>query len=398
MKGYLISHPDYARHILNQDQKMYEQTDPVSRRLQAVFGDGLVASDKDTWLIQRKAYNPHFRHKSIDQLSTMLLAEIDKALSGWKELSDTNTIFNMVEEMRKITLQAAARAFFSIDLNSERDEIFQAVEFGSRYMTQDFPFNVPSWIPIPANIRLKKADRYLKGLFERVVEKRRQKGIEHTDLASSIFQTWSGNSAMQFDDFKTFLATGFVSLTATLSWFWRLIGAHPKYFSLLGQEVERNKEKTDLKRNFIPDYPLLSRMINETLRLYPVGFSVWRKSLERDSFDDYVIPKNAWLCISIYNIHRNPKIWNRPEQFDPDRHLPEGQQSRPKHHLMPFGRGPRKCIGDHYVMLMLHLVIIRIMQKYSVDVLSEQDSGVLSAPIYTPRSVRVRIYEKSMGR
>ncbi|MCJ7757211.1 MAG: cytochrome P450 [Gillisia sp.] len=390
---YLINHPDLAKKILNKDQKDFNQEDFIGKRTRTVFGLGMVTSKGEIWESERRLLNPVFNSKNIHKSMAETIVEIDKELENWKPLLKTGKTFDIADKMGDMAITTAGRILFDTDLSEKKEEIKRVVKIGTKYIVDGIPFFIPYWLPTPWNIRLRIIRRQIDNILNPIVNERISSKPEKKDFSQVLINALTGpeDRRLMLDEMKTMLAGGYFPISCSLSMFWHVIGQHPDYLLKVKKEIRQLPVNYEFTEHFYNDFPITTAAIFEAMRLYPVAFSIWRKSKVECSIDGLVIPKGKTVCISLFNLHRNPKFWDDPDSFNPERFNEMESKKRPKHHFMPFGWGSRKCIGDHYAMMTIFLTIIRSLQKYDINILPGQKLDVKSAALICPKKVDAKI-------
>jgi len=222
------------------------------------------------------------------------------------------------------------------------------------------------------------------------------------DLANVLMKELGGaqstpeDNRLMIDEMKFMMSAGYFPISSTLSIFWHLIGRHPDYLIKIKKEIRDLPDDYKFTEHFYRNIPVTASAVFETMRLYPVAFSLWRKSKIECKIKGFVIPKGKAVCISLFNIHRNPKFWNDPNIFIPERFTEAESKNRPKHFFTPFGWGSRKCIGDHYAMMIIFLTIIKSLRKYEINILPGQKLEVKSIAIICPKKVLAKVSLREM--
>jgi cytochrome P450 len=399
---YLINHPDVAKQILNRDQKDFNQEDFIGKRTQTVFGLGMVTSKGDMWANERRLLNPVLSSKTIHKHISEANIEIDRVLDNWIPLTKSNKTFDIADKMGDMAIMTSGRLLFDTDFSSKIEEIKKVTIIGTKYIVDGIPFFIPYWIPTPGHLKLRKISKKIDAIIDVIIQERANSDKNRDDLANALISALGGpNSTRQdrrlmLDEMKTMLAGGYFPIACSLSMFWHVIGENPSYLQKIKDEVRSKPIDYVFNECFYQDFPVTSSAIFEAMRLYPVAFSIWRKAKIKCNIDGYIIPKGKTVCVSLFNVHRNPKFWNDPNKFMPERFNQEESKNRPKHHFMPFGWGNRKCIGDNYSMMIIFLSVIKTLMRYDVEIIPAPKLVVKSAALMCPEKVeaRIKLYDK----
>lgn len=393
---YLINHPDIARDILNRDQKDFSQKDFIGRRVTALFGYGMVTSQGKLWSSQRRLLNPVFSSNSLNELMEEAIEQIDNVLDSWNNSVNEKNEIDIADMMGTLAIMTSGKLLFHHDFLKYVSEIKQIVKTGTGYIAKGLPFYLPIWIPTPSHIKLKEIAKQIDHILEDIIQHRQSEKFEIDDMARVLIQKLGGKGSsvydkrVMLDEMKTMLAGGYFPISCSLSMIWYALGENPKYYDKIRDEIRSKSINYRFHEDFYKDYPITTSIIFEAMRLYPVAFSIWRKAKVDFETHGFIIPKDKSICISLFNIHRHPKFWKNPNSFYPERFISNESKSRPKHHFMPFGWGNRKCIGDHYAIMIIFLVIIRSIQKFDIKVIGEP-LKVRRAALICPKRVNAKI-------
>jgi cytochrome P450 len=365
---YLLFHPDAVRHVLQEKHSNYGKDLYTYRMLKPVVGDGLVTNDGPSWLRQRRLMQPLFHRQRLAEFGQIATAACDRMLDGWADRARRGEPVDLLEEVTRLTLRVAGLAFFRIDLSSEADEFGRAFAVANRlladYVYSPFP---PLAFPSRRNLRLRAASETLDRVVRRLIAERRRQGTDAGDVVSMLLlardeQTGAGMDDQQVrDEVITLLFAGHDTTASALTWACYLLAQH--------QEVQE-RARAEAAGVGSPSAEDLARLaytrmvLEETIRLYPPGWSFGRKALRDDQIGGYDIPAGSLVWVCPYVTHRHPAFWERAEEFDPERFTPERTRSRSRFAYFPFSSGPRMCIGSQFAMMVAQLVLASILGRY----------------------------------
>jgi cytochrome P450 len=316
---------------------------------------------------------PTFHRRRIAGLASMMVAETERTLSRWSDSSwRRGEPFDVSQQMTALTLRIVSKALFGPAADRHFERISDAQSLLGRYLDRKAAafFSLPHWVPTPANLRYRRALANLHGVIDGAIDERERGCQRGDDLLSMLLEARDGRTGEGMDkrqlrdEATTLLFAGHETTAAALSWTWWLLGTHPEAESRLHEELGgilagRVPEFEDL-----PDLSYTRMVFQEAMRLYPPAWIISRRSIEDDEVGGYRIPAGTTVLISSYVTHRNPRYWEDPEIFDPERFLPERSAGRPEFAYLPFGGGPRKCIGDHFAMTEGVLILATIAQRF----------------------------------
>jgi len=394
---YLLNHPDLIEQVLvTQNRNFIKHF--ITRLLQRILGEGLLNSEADTWLRQRRLAQPAFHRSRIEAYGRVMVEFTENMLRSWKE-GESRDIH--VEFMR-LALGIVAKTLLNADAAGEANTVASALEF----LLKDFLYRwetlvpVPRWVPTPHNLRCKRARRSLEGTIYKYIRQGRAAGVDRGDLLSMLLQVrdedGSGMSDLQLrDQVMTLFLAGHETTANSLSWTWYLLAQHPEVEAKLTKELQdvlggRPPTVADLPRLRYTDY-----VVCESMRLYPPVFAFGREALHACKLGGYEIPAGATVIMSQWIMHRHPRYFDNPEGFHPDRWANGLLQRISKYVYFPFGGGPRICIGNTFAMMEASLVLATLAQHYRFTLLPEPPVVPWPAVTLRPRhGIRARLQKR----
>jgi cytochrome P450 len=370
---FLLNDAHAAHRVLVENAKGYHKS-PNYGGLKVMLGEGLLTSEGDHWRRQRKLAQPAFHRDRLASFAATMARATEDMLARWPTDHPAGTAFDLHAEMMRLTFRIVGLTLLGADLESESrefgDSLNVALKWANEYV--ESVLRIPPWVPTPKNLAFRAAQRRIEGVVGRVVAARRAAPEGHDDLLSMLMSAREegsdvGMSDRQLmDELLTLTLAGHETTANALSFTFFLLSRHPDVRRRLTAEVDavlsgRTPELADL-----PRMPFTKAVIEESLRLYPPAWIVERFSLEADQVDRYAIPKGAIVGVSPFVIHRNPRYWPNPEGFDPERFLTP-DKDRPKLAYMPFGAGPRTCIGNAFAMMEMQMIVAMIASRGALD-------------------------------
>ncbi|NEQ86266.1 MAG: cytochrome P450 [Moorea sp. SIO2I5] len=375
----LASHPDHAEHILSRHQKRYGKPDLFLKSMNLLQGQGLFTSEGEVWLRQRRLMQPAFHQKQLVKLYNVILDCVESLLGEWSEKPE-GEIIDIAAEMSRLTLKIVSSTLFSIDISSKTDKLGQSLRTALEYVyyRMNSPLALPLWMPTPRNLEFRKAKQTLDRLVLDIIQYRREHPSEQNDLLSMLLaaqdeETGIGMSGRELqDEVITLINAGHETTATALAWTWYLIGTHPDAMAQMQDEVQTvlNGNYPSVENLFQLEYT--RRVFDESSRLCPIGLGLPRVALSDDEIQGYFIPKGTIFTIAQYFIFRHPDFWDNPEQFDPDRFLPEKVKQRPKFAFFPFGAGQHICIGKNLALMESTLILAAIIQTFHIELVPNQ--------------------------
>lgn len=374
-KVFMLNRPEFFRHVLVDNWRNYHKS-RFYKAVGPIFGNGLVTSDGETWKRQRQLAQPAFHRKRIADLATGMTEEIHGMLNQWDAAAADGRSINTLTACMELALGNITRAMFGTDVRSEFETINQSIGTILRRAESQIwsALPVPYWFPSRMNIGAWRAARRLNDIVDRLIAERSEDGDERGDLLSMLLSaryedTGKGMAHEQLrDEVRTILIAGHETVGSTAAFITYLVSKHPDIERRVVEEVDtvlrgRRPGFEDLR-----GLQYTNMVVREALRLYPSAWTISRQALQDDQIGPYHVPKGSTIMLSPYVMHRNPKYWNNPEAFVPERFAPEEVEQRQSHTYVPFGGGPRGCIGDNFALTELTLLTAMIYQRFTLQV------------------------------
>jgi cytochrome P450 len=373
---FCLAHPDYTKHVLQDNNKNYPKTKFVDDKWRMVVGEGLICSTGDFWKRQRRLAQPAFHRQKIAAFGKLMTDATEELLEEWQAPAEQGRALDMKPQMVHLTLAILASALFSADWSREAKAMGPAVGIAIRHAYEQMEqfVSLPQNLPTPANRRFKAARATLDEIVYRLIAERRRTKADSGDLLSMLMLAVdvdetgeSMNDQQVHDEVMTFIFGGHETVSSGLTWTFYLLSKHPVVARRLRQELSRVLGGRTPTVGDIPQLPYLTMVIEEAMRLYPPVWLISRTPTEDDEIGGYHIPAGSMVLVSKYVVHRHPAFWENPDGFDPERFTPERVAARPRHAYFPFSAGPRKCIGDGFGVMEMQLVLATILQRYQLD-------------------------------
>ena len=387
----LVAHPDDVRWVLQEHTGNYNKHTRGFEVLKAFLREGLLTSEGDHWLRQRRIAQPAFHRTRIAGFGDAMAEAASDMVDHWLAPSAPEVV-DVTTEMMRLTLRIVGEAMLSTDVSHEADRVGQALNITLRHANEAIGRIVPlpDWWPSPTSRRLRAAMRTLDDVIFEIIAGRRAGDTDPDDLLSMLMQardeeTGEGMSDAQLrDEVMTVFLAGQETTALALGWTWYLLSQHASVRHRLDTELDTALSGRPPSVADLPRLGYVERVIKESMRLYPPAWVISRCAIEDDTIGGYRIPAGSIVLLSPYVTHRHPEFWARPNVFDPDRFETAGQADRPPFAHFPFGGGPRQCIGNSFAMLELVLVVATIAQRCTLDLPPGQAVG--TSPSITLRA------------
>jgi cytochrome P450 len=352
--NYVINHPDDIKRVLLSNHRNYTKGEGMDR-VKILLGNGIMTSEGDFWRRQRRMMQPSFHRRVIDQFSLLIRDVNDKFAARWADKAARGEAINMSDDASELTLEIVLCSIFGSDL--ARLE----AQFGAN------PFEV---VAKEQNRDLKFAFRFrsLTKLVAELINRRRLAPAEHFDFLSMLMATRDRESGAAMsdkeliDEVLTLIVAGHETTAAALTWTWYLVSQHPETAERLQAEADRTAAGQTLGLDAAEALQFTHQVLQESLRLYPPGWLITRRTLEADELGGFPIAPRTDVFISPYMLHRHPAYWSDPEEFRPERFAGADAEERHRFSYIPFAVGPRHCIGENIAMFEM-LVHVHAMSR-----------------------------------
>ena len=364
-----LSHPDHIQHVLQGNFANYRKGRSY-KILKLSLGEGLLTSEGALWQRQRKMTQPSFQGQQVASFVGTMAENTESMLRRWGSNAGEHTVFDVVPDFMRLTLNIAAQVLFTTNLEADTESIRRTLDIGRDYSVERAwsIFPLPLSVPTRRNREYRGALANIHGIMDRIIAGRRQSSAPISDLLTMLMEARDENgdpmSDKQLrDEIITLLTAGHETTTLVLSWTCFLISTRPDV-------VERMTAEAAFLNGRSPEYEDLmklrySRMVvEESMRLYPPVWTMGRTAVNEDEIGGHRIAAGSEILIFPYITQRHPKWWQDPDAFRPERFAPENSSERPRYAYLPFGAGPRTCIGLNFAMTEIMVVLTMILQRF----------------------------------
>jgi cytochrome P450 len=354
--------------------------------LKLTLGDGLVTSEGELWRSQRKLVQPAFHHRSLAGFADTMARASGDLLARWKIDSTVQT--DIHQEMMRLTFRIVGLTLFSTDVEGAADRIGAALGFMLRWTDDRAGAFVrwPLWLPTPGNLAYRRHKKVFDDLIFGLIRERRSKDQKDVgDLLDMLMATDMPEQLVR-DEALTLAVAGHETTANALSWTFYLLSKHPDIERRLFEEVrtvlgDRSPTLADL-----PQLEFTERVIKESMRLFPPVWGFERQAVAEDEIAGQRVGPSTFVMMIPYTLHRDPAYWDNPEGFDPDRFLPDREKERPRFAYIPFGGGPRVCIGNAFAMMEAKIILASIVAHHRLELVPGhrivEDASITLRPKY----------------
>lgn len=372
LRPVVFNHPDHAQYILRDNAANYRKGGPMWDAIRALLGNGLVVSEGDFWLRQRRMMQPQFHRRRLIGLTQLMIDAIDETLNEW--VIDDRP-HNIAPKMNRLTMNVIIKTLFGSGMSrQESDETAEAMTYALDYMIKSMVINqLPSWVPIPGKRKFQKVIGRFDQTVYKIIDQCRQETDPQNHLLAMLLDTVDAETGEQMtnkqlrDEVATLFLAGYETTSITLSWAFSYLTQHPEIMADLRYEIDtvlgdRTPTFEDLKQ-----LQLTKMVFQEAMRLRPPAFWIPRIAIEDDEIDGRHIPAGTNVISLTYMYHRHPDHWENPEQFDPQRFSPTNTANRHRFAYVPFGAGQRMCIGRDFAYMEGQLALAMILQRVNIS-------------------------------
>lgn len=365
---YVVSSPEYCARILRWNWQNYARKGQVVKRIALLLGNGLIASNGDFWVSQRRMIQPLFARNSIAGLANLITRVSAELLGKWKRAAEAREAVNVTHDVSCMVLKLMLLAIFGDDYPGVAPHFGILAEESAR------------------NLEFAGAFRPLRKIILEIVAQRRRDGTVAADFLGRLMQARDREHGKPMPDAQlatevmTLVVAGHETTAGLLSWLWYLLSRHPQVAGRLRAEFALLPWREVPAIDALPKYVYTRQVIDEALRLYPPLWLMTRKAVHDDRLGEFFVPAGTEIYISPYVIQRNPDLWEASACFDPDRMDADHGRDRHELALCPFGAGPRNCIGELFarVEIQIHLMMFakELQLRYDEKEPPEMSTGM----------------------
>ena len=388
MPVVMVSSPELAREVFVDKQESFKKAPGLSFFGRPLLGNGLLTSEGDFHKKQRRMMAPMFVQKRIAAYADVMAERAEKMA---RSFADGATI-DLSREMMELTLEIVGKTLFDAEVRDEAEEIGAALTATMEHIIQSINSFIPippSW-PTPRNARNKKAIARLDETIYRIIAQRRASRQDQGDLLSMLLlardeaDPASGMDDKQVrDEAMTLFLAGHETTANALAWAWYLVAQHPHVAARLSHEVDSVLEGRTPALEDLPRLPYAMQVFKEAMRLYPPAYIVGRMTREPVTMGGHRIGRHTIVVVNVIGMHHRAEYFPDPERFDPDRFSAEREKAIPRYAFLPFGAGPRICIGNHFALMEGQIILAAMAQRLRFELLS--GARVEAEPLITLR-------------
>lgn len=408
---YVTRHPDHIRDVLIDKGSSFKKTEAgnAARHLRRFLGSGLLLSNGELWRRQRRMINPALHRRKVETYAATMVGHTRRMLDAWRP----GAVVELSSEMMQLTLAIVTQSLFDYGVSEHAGAVMQAMDAFRTVATT--PVFLPPWLPLPSELRTRKALALVDGIIYRMIDERRALGeaelAQRGDLLSALILATDEEASPQApgaergmtrqllrDELLTLFLAGHETTSHALSWTFYLLAQHPQIEAQLHAELDAVLGDSPPTVEQLRALPFTEMVLNEAMRLYPPAPVVSRTAIEDTEIGGYTIPAGAEVIIWLYFTHHDPRWFPEPQAFRPER-FAQGIPTAVRGAFLPFGGGSRLCIGKEFALMEARLVLATMAQRFRLQLEPGQEIAPRFAVTLSPRNgLRMRLVERAAKR
>ncbi len=362
-KALLTSDPMVAQHVLQKQAWNYRKSSGYDG-LRRTLGNGLVTSEGDFWRRQRKLAQPAFHKSMLAQFVSTMSEMAEDMLTDWRQGP-----IDVLQQMSMLTMRIIAQTMFSSTIDKEGDALSRAFDAMMEYSHVHFLFAPPDWLPTKKSIEGKKAIKFLHEHVKEIIKERQASGALGNDFLGMFMSAGEStsdkmNNQQLRDEMMTIFAAGHETTAVAMSWLFHHLDQNPTVLEKVESEIAEVLGDAPITLEKLAQLEYTERTIKESMRVSPPVWAFDREAIADDVVCGHEITAGTMVLVSPYMLHRNPEHWDAPEVFNPDRFLLGKREHRHRYSYLPFGGGPRICIGANFAMMETKIIAALVLRKF----------------------------------
>lgn len=381
-KMIITADPDFVQHILQKNHKLYKKSDVHFEKISHFLGKGLLTSEGDYWLRQRRLIQPGFHKARLKSILQLMDRVCDEKLNAFDlEIATGDKVIDINHKMMELTFSIIAHSIFSININTnELDQLSESLTTLQRFIIKLIrqPYMAPI---VKMNGQMKKHEAIRdqsNAIILNYINERRRSGKTEDDLIQMLLDiryedTVEGMTDKQLiDEANILFVAGHETSANALAWTWYLLAQYPEVIAKLRQEAQQIIGDKAISFEHIIQLEYFEQVLNESMRLYPPAWTTNRIAIDDDEFKGLKIKKGTVFATYINGVHHSEKHWDQPYTFNPDRFKRDNQKKRHPFAFIPFGGGPRLCIGYQFALMEMKLILLKMITRYDMELVANQ--------------------------
>ena len=382
---YSVCDADLAHEVLVTQADAFQKSAGMQLFLRPLLGDGLLTAEGEVHRQHRKLLAPAFAPKRLAAYGDVMVEETRTQLARWRP----GDKLDLAQEMMELTLAIVGRTIFGVDIRSNAKTVGEGLEMAMRSVVANLtsPIQLGFDWPLPRHLQMKRAVKMLVEVVYKLIADGRRLGTDRGDVLSMLLLarddeggTFSDRGVR--DEVMTLMLAGHETTANALAWTWYELGRNPAALARLQEEIATVVGARAVTAEDLPNLPWVAAVLDEAMRLHPPAYMTGREVVREVELGGHSIPTRSNVLVNIRGIHRRADYYPAPLAFRPERMLPEAKKARPRHHYLPFGAGPRVCIGQHFALMEAQLILTTMVQHARIRPLARH---VAPEPLVTLR-------------
>ncbi len=368
-----LADPELIYQALVRNSDALGKGEDVRRVLGPALGNGILTSDGAHWKWQRQSVAGAFRHEKLLELQPAMIAAAGRRRDLW--LTRKNSPIDLCQEMMRTTFDIIVDTMMSSGEGIDVDKVERNITNYLKPTGWKFALGLlglPDWMPHPGKEKARSAVAFLRTSLGTVIAERRRSGGERSDLVSMLLNAADPETGRVMtdeeiiDNLMTFITAGHETTALGLAWTFHLLARHPDCQAKLFEEIATVTEGGPLTAEHLGKLTYTRQVFSEAMRVYPPAPIISRAVTSEFTIGTHMIPAGTIIYVPIYAVHHHADLWEDPQLFDPDRFEPAVARNRHRYAFMPFGAGPRVCIGNGFAMMEAVAILAVLLQKFRV--------------------------------
>jgi cytochrome P450 len=370
LPAVLLCNPQHIEQVLRGNHREFIK-DKLTRSLSGFLGDGLLTSDGDFWRRQRQLIQPAFQSQQVQRYAAVMVDDARRLVDGWSE----GLSIDICREMSRLTARVVAKTLFDAQVDDVAEDVARAMDaVMAHFANPAVSFSrLPEWFPTPSKLRYREAVRQIDAIIGRIIRQRQSGQHDPGDLLGRLLAARDDgggrmSDAQMRDELVTLFLAGHETTALSLAYCFYLLATHPEAEARWQTELDTVLEGRPPTAADVPRLMYTDWIVRESMRLYPPAWTIAREALADCQIGGFHIPQGAQLWPVQWIVHRDPRWFDRPDEFLPERWDGDLARRLPRCAYFPFGDGPRICIGQSFAMLEAVLILATIGQRMRLTV------------------------------
>lgn len=392
-----VTSPQGAHDVLGRTDAFADRGEmPISKEFRRLLGGNLLILPHDEWLPRRRALQKMFTKQHVPRFAGHMAEAAEGVCRGWGD-DDVN----LDVQCRTLTLRALGRSVLGLDLDLRADEVGPALRTALEWLADRAtqPVRAPRWLPTPGQRRARAAKKVLHDLATEILDSCRADPELDAPLVRALIETNDPRTGLPLtdreicDELVLFMLAGHDTTSTTITYALWALGHHERLQDRVVAEVAELGDRP-LTTDDVPRLRFTVAVLHEALRLCPPSPIVTRMVMQDIEVDGSRVEAGSIAVVGVYAMHRDPALWDDPLEFDPDRFSPERSEGRSRWQYLPFGGGPRSCIGDHFAMLEATLALATIVRRVDIRSLDRDFATEVPFTTVAANPIRARVRQR----